>query len=244
MGGNDHWIAGLAWFLFSFISVTSQAFIFWPWLFGTTTRISLYRPSIDINPININVPGVPGVDELYDPLVLMETQVETDPAGTVSIVWGNLNVQALLYLVPFNFSLVMLCWNYYLTMTTSPGSPPLDWVSKGMEERGNWLMSSWSCLLWCSPFFHTTSTSDRIHQQMDRVSSTKRQPTHRDTAEPATLTNHHGHTTAGHAKSACSGWITIALGCAIVSGTTTMDTLCDLSSGLRSQRSCVAHCSL
>ncbi|KAG0084381.1 Palmitoyltransferase [Podila epicladia] len=124
MGGNDHWIAGLAWFLISFISVTSQIFVFWPWLFGTTTRISLYHPSIDINAIDISVPDM---DELYDPLVVMETQDVTNSAGTVSIVWGDLNVQALLYLVPFNFSLIMLCWNYYLTMTTNPGSPPLDW---------------------------------------------------------------------------------------------------------------------
>ncbi|KAF9901027.1 Palmitoyltransferase [Linnemannia zychae] len=47
--------------------------------------------------------------------------------GYLAVMWANLNVQALLYLVPFNFSLVMLCWNYYLTMVTSPGSPPLDW---------------------------------------------------------------------------------------------------------------------
>lgn len=132
MGGNDHWIAGLAWFLISFISVTSQIFIFWPWLFGTTTRISLYHPLIDINAIDISAPDM---DELYDPLVLMEAQVETNSAGTISIVWGDLNVQALLYLVPFNFSLIMLCWNYYLTMITNPGSPPLDWVSKSKQVK-------------------------------------------------------------------------------------------------------------
>lgn len=140
MGGNDHWIAGLAWCLFLFISVTSQVFIFWPWLFGTTTRISLYHPSIDINAIDINIPGM---DELYDPLVLMETQVEPNSAGTISIVWGDLNVQALLYLVPFNFSLVMLCWNYYLTMTTNPGSPPLDWVSKSKELKDRQCGRNW-----------------------------------------------------------------------------------------------------
>ncbi|KAF9355231.1 Palmitoyltransferase [Mortierella sp. NVP85] len=49
------------------------------------------------------------------------------PFGYLSIMWANLNVQALLYLVPFNFSLAMLCWNYYLTMMTDPGSPPVDW---------------------------------------------------------------------------------------------------------------------
>ncbi|KAF9275918.1 Palmitoyltransferase [Mortierella alpina] len=58
---------------------------------------------------------------------LTEDSGESPPFGFLPIIWTNMNVRALLYLVPFNFSLGMLCWNYYLTMTTDPGSPPLDW---------------------------------------------------------------------------------------------------------------------
>ncbi|KAG0207037.1 Palmitoyltransferase [Mortierella sp. NVP41] len=66
-----------------------------------------------------------GVQPLLDTEDLGESGGPT--FGYLSVMWANLNVQALLYLVPFNFSLVMLCWNYYLTMVTNPGSPPVDW---------------------------------------------------------------------------------------------------------------------
>ncbi|KAI7832389.1 DHHC palmitoyltransferase-domain-containing protein [Gamsiella multidivaricata] len=116
MGGNDRWIACLAWLIFAFISISSQVFIFWPWLFG---------------PLPTSAPSLNSIESLdsitnamdYD----MKNSGEGLALGYLSTMWSNLNVQALLYLVPFNFSLVMLCWNYYLAMVTDPGSPPLNW---------------------------------------------------------------------------------------------------------------------
>ncbi|KAF9404109.1 Palmitoyltransferase [Podila epigama] len=123
MGGNDNWISGLACFLISFISITSQLFIFWPWLFGAPGSRGYIVPDN----------GISSVSDLN------EMDEEGSSAGFLAVMWSNLNVQALLYLVPFNFSLAMLCWNYYLTMTTNPGSPPLDWNppedGSGMEYK-------------------------------------------------------------------------------------------------------------
>ncbi|KAG0220319.1 DHHC palmitoyltransferase-domain-containing protein [Mortierella sp. GBAus27b] len=120
MGGNDRWIALLACILFGFISITSQVFILWPWLFGSYTPVASH--SVDsFDPLDY-VDG--------DPAAVGFTPVEDSedaPLGYLSIMWANLNVRALLYLIPFNFSLAMLGWNYYLTMITNPGSPPVDW---------------------------------------------------------------------------------------------------------------------
>lgn len=130
-GSNDRWIAFLAWALFSFISISSQVFVFWPWLFGswTTSSASSHLAFVPMNPVEALDPfenglGMQslGVEDSFD-----ESNGPT--FGYLSVIWANLNVRALLYLVPFNCSLIMLCWNYYLTMTTNPGSPPLDWVS-------------------------------------------------------------------------------------------------------------------
>ncbi|KAK3847428.1 MAG: DHHC palmitoyltransferase-domain-containing protein [Linnemannia gamsii] len=132
MGNNDKWIAFLAWTLFSFISISSQVFVFWPWLFGswsTSSSSSSHHSFVPMDPVEaldplkngVRVGGVGGVG-------VEGLDVRGGPSfGYLSVMWANLNVRALLYLVPFNFSLVMLCWSYYLTMTTSPGSPPLDW---------------------------------------------------------------------------------------------------------------------
>lgn len=37
---------------------------------------------------------------------------------------------SLLYLLPLNFLLVMVFYNYYLVVTTDPGSVPKHWVNK------------------------------------------------------------------------------------------------------------------
>lgn len=131
-GGNDKWIAFLAWTLFSFIAISSQVFVFWPWLFGSWTTSSRHTVFIPMNPIEALDPLENGLG--IQPLGGVEEgsigESSNGPTfGYLSVMWANLNVRALLYLVPFNCSLVMLCWNYYLTMTTNPGSPPLDWVS-------------------------------------------------------------------------------------------------------------------
>ncbi|KAG0326907.1 Palmitoyltransferase [Dissophora globulifera] len=122
MGGNDRWISWLACTLIAFISISSQVFIFWPWLLGswstTTGSAPAYSPHSD-NRLEPHSSGAGYIDQ----------SLEDDGAtlGYLSIMWTNLNVQALLYLIPFNCSLFMLCWNYYLTMMTDPGSPPHDW---------------------------------------------------------------------------------------------------------------------
>ncbi|KAF9202891.1 Palmitoyltransferase [Haplosporangium sp. Z 27] len=114
MGGNDQWISYLAWVLIAFISISSQVFIFWPWLFGSWSTAS--KESVDPFGSLDNVGSY-----------AIEDESDFNPLGYFSIMWENLNVQALLYLVPFNFAQIMLCWNYYLTMTTDPGSPPFNW---------------------------------------------------------------------------------------------------------------------
>ncbi|KAH7050770.1 DHHC palmitoyltransferase-domain-containing protein [Linnemannia elongata] len=129
-GGNDKWIAFLAWTLFSFIAISSQVFVFWPWLFGSWTTSSRHTVFVPMNPIEALDPLENGLG--IQPLGGVEEgsigESSNGPTfGYLSVMWANLNVRALLYLVPFNCSLVMLCWNYYLTMTTNPGSPPLDW---------------------------------------------------------------------------------------------------------------------
>ncbi|KAF9930770.1 Palmitoyltransferase [Linnemannia zychae] len=131
MSGNDKWIALLAWILFFFITISSQVFVFWPWLFGSWLTSSASH--------NAFVPMDP--NEALEPLengVVVGGFVETSlhesgsssglTFGYLSVMWANLNVRALLYLVPFNCSLIMLGWTYYLTMTTEPGSPPHDWI--------------------------------------------------------------------------------------------------------------------
>ncbi|KAF8964458.1 hypothetical protein BGZ46_000778, partial [Entomortierella lignicola] len=45
MSGNDQWISYLAWVLIAFISISSQVFIFWPWLFGSWSTAS--KESVD-----------------------------------------------------------------------------------------------------------------------------------------------------------------------------------------------------
>lgn len=134
-GGNDRWIAFLAWTLFSFITISSQVFVFWPWLFGswtTSSASSRHAAFVPMSPVEALDPLENGLG--MQPLGRVEEgnigESSNGPMfGYLSVMWANLNVRALLYLVPFNCSLVMLCWNYYLTMTTNPGSPPLDWVS-------------------------------------------------------------------------------------------------------------------
>ncbi|KAI8603726.1 zf-DHHC-domain-containing protein [Dissophora ornata] len=118
MGGNDLWIACFACALISFISISSQAFIFWPWLFGPWSSSA---PASPIGPLDPLDPLENAIRYNFD------SEDGKTSLGYLSIMWTDLNVQALLYLIPFNFSLVMLCWNYYLTMTTDPGSPPFDW---------------------------------------------------------------------------------------------------------------------
>ncbi|KAG0299319.1 hypothetical protein BGZ98_010145 [Dissophora globulifera] len=123
MGGNDRWISWLACTLIAFISISSQVFIFWPWLLGswsaTTGSAPAYSPHSDSR-----------LEPHSSDAGYMDQSLEDDGAtlGYLSIMWTNLNVQALLYLIPFNCSLFMLCWNYYLTMMTDPGSPPHDWM--------------------------------------------------------------------------------------------------------------------
>ncbi|KAG0298377.1 Palmitoyltransferase [Linnemannia gamsii] len=127
---NDKWIAFMAWTLFSFISISSQVFVFWPWLFGSwaTSSASSHHTFVPMNPVEALDPFENGIGML--PFGGVEDSIDQSNGltfGYLSVMWANLNVRALLYLVPFNCSLIMLCWNYYLTMTTSPGSPPLDW---------------------------------------------------------------------------------------------------------------------
>jgi len=120
---NDRWIACFACFLFAFIAITSQVFIFWPWLFGAEFFPSSSSSSSQDS--HVNVGGLSGFMDTED-----ERKYDGESEGYLTMMWSNLNVRALLYLVPFNFSLGMLCWNYYLTMMTDPGSPPLDWVKE------------------------------------------------------------------------------------------------------------------
>ncbi|KAF9936817.1 Palmitoyltransferase [Mortierella alpina] len=94
-------------------------YILIPWLFALPSSPYARLPSQDL--------PIP-----FDHTVgrLTEDSNGSPSLGSLPIIWTNMNVRALFYLVPFNLSLGMLCWNYYLTMTTDPGSPPLDWNSQ------------------------------------------------------------------------------------------------------------------
>ncbi|KAI1319019.1 Palmitoyltransferase [Mortierella claussenii] len=130
MAGNDRWIACIAVCLIAFISISSQVFIFWPWLFGSysahKTAKSLSAVVKDLERLNNTVDEFDFEGELG----MMDDRLggaDGMSFGYLGFMWMNLNVRALMYLIPFNFSLIMLCWNYYLTMMTDPGSPPVDW---------------------------------------------------------------------------------------------------------------------
>ncbi|KAF9945615.1 Palmitoyltransferase [Mortierella alpina] len=91
-------------------------YILIPWLFAFPSSPYPRLPSQDSpTPLDTTISRLPEVSD------------ESPAFGFLPIIWTNMNVRALLYLVPFNVSLGMLCWCYYLTMTTDPGSPPLDW---------------------------------------------------------------------------------------------------------------------
>ncbi|RIB03287.1 zf-DHHC-domain-containing protein [Gigaspora rosea] len=47
---------------------------------------------------------------------------------------GGLNVHCLTVLIPFNISVILIYWNYYLTCTTDPGRVPKDWYPKENQE--------------------------------------------------------------------------------------------------------------
>ena len=48
---------------------------------------------------------------------------------------GGLNIDCLKVLIPFNISVLLIFWNYYLTCTTDPGRVPEDWVGYQNEIR-------------------------------------------------------------------------------------------------------------
>ncbi|KAF0460717.1 zf-DHHC-domain-containing protein [Gigaspora margarita] len=47
---------------------------------------------------------------------------------------GGLNVHCLTVLIPFNISVILIYWNYFLTCTTDPGRVPKDWYPKENQE--------------------------------------------------------------------------------------------------------------
>ncbi|CAG8550940.1 3858_t:CDS:2 [Ambispora gerdemannii] len=57
-------------------------------------------------------------------------------SSQIFIFWdylGGLNVECLKVLGPFNFFVLSIFWNYYLTCTTDPGKVPIDWTPSDQD---------------------------------------------------------------------------------------------------------------
>ncbi|KAL5535991.1 PFA4_3 [Sanghuangporus sanghuang] len=61
-------------------------------------------------------------------------------SSQIFIIWPwygrELSVDLLTLLLPFNFLIGMIYWNYYLTVTTDPGRVPRGWSPDTRSEEG------------------------------------------------------------------------------------------------------------
>ncbi|RGB25878.1 DHHC palmitoyltransferase-domain-containing protein [Rhizophagus diaphanus] len=86
---------------------------------------------------------------------------------------GGLNIECLKILIPFNISVILIFWNYYLTCTTDPGRVPADWYPKENQENIELKRSTRAprycktCSAYKPPRSHHCSTCRRCVLKMD-----------------------------------------------------------------------------